>query len=66
MVIMLMLMLMMMCTGNLEVNEVLNFETVSTDASIKCSHDFLLKHVSTRLSLVIMHLATHCFLNQSS
>ena len=42
-------------SGNLEVKEVLNLETLSTDASIKRSYDFLLKHVSTRLSLIIMY-----------
>jgi hypothetical protein len=45
-----MLMLMMIedsSSGNLEVKEVLNLETLSTDASIKRSHDFLLKHAST-------------------
>jgi adenylate cyclase len=41
---------------NLDVKEVLNLETLSTDDSIKRSHDFLLKHVSTRLSLVIMYV----------
>ena len=41
---------------NLKVKEVLNLETLSTDDSIKRSHDFLLKHVSTRLSLVIMYV----------
>ena len=54
-----MLMLMMIedsSSGNLEVKEVLNLETLSTDASIKRSHDFLLKHASTRLSLVIMYV----------
>lgn len=54
-----MLMLMMIedsSSGNLEVKEVLNLETLSTDASIKRSHGFLLKHVSTRLSLVIMYV----------
>ena len=43
-------------SGKLGVKEVVNFETVSTDASIKRSHDFLLKHVSTRLSVVIMYV----------
>ena len=55
-----MMMLLMMIeddsSGKLGVKEVLNFETVSTDASIRRSHDFLLKHVSTRLSLVIMYV----------
>jgi hypothetical protein len=54
-----MMMLMMIddnSSQNLEVKEVLNLETLSTDASIKRSHDFLLKHVSTRLSLAIMYV----------
>ena len=54
-----MMMLMMIddnSSRNLEVKEVLNLETLSTDASIKRSHDFLLKHVSTRLSLAIMYV----------
>ncbi len=54
-----MLMLMMIednSSGNLEVKEALNLETLSTDASIKRSHDFLLKHVRTSLSLIIMYV----------
>ncbi|RPI80856.1 MAG: adenylate/guanylate cyclase domain-containing protein, partial [Nitrosopumilales archaeon] len=43
-------------SGNLEVKEALNLETLSTDASIKRSHDFLLEHVSTSLSLTIMYV----------
>jgi len=43
-------------SGNLEVKEVLNLETLSTDASINRSHDFLLKHVRTSLSLIIMYV----------
>ncbi len=56
---MMLMMLLMMeednSSGNLEVKEVLNLETLSTDASIKRSHDFLLKHLSTKLSLVIVY-----------
>ena len=43
-------------SGNLEVKEGLNLVTLSTDASIKRSHDFLLEHASTSLSLTIMYV----------
>ena len=56
MMMMLLLMVDDNSSGNLEVKEALNLETLSTDASIKRSHDFLLEHVSTSLSLIIMYV----------